>query len=561
MIRPVEIHDTSLRDSIGDFVTLHLKSHELDEVLGILDGAGFTSIDCFGGMVFMPTMTVLGEDPWQRLRAVRKVVRHTPVQAVVRGRMLFGRWIAPDSTVKATVAHIRNCGVDRLKVTDSGLDLEGAARVIGYAKELGMHVTASVPLSWGELPWIDELVERSATVFQNAGADDMSLQDPYGIMTPSVAARAIKNHVDRSSLPIRLHFHDVNLLAVASLEAGLSVGAMGADTTISTLAWSYSPPQTESVVMSLRGTERDTGVDLNVVEEAAAWFERAKASKGFKYHAVYGVDHDQLRGHMPVAVRRALADTLRDASRMDLMDRCWPEAPRVWEALGRPPLFSPIVQAVCAQALENVASGLPYARLDYRVAAYLRGEFGEVKTGARADLVARAKAEEVSLSARKSHPLDTDNLAPDAYPSEDDRLTYANFPTHSDEFFKARATRRANLPDMRFVGRAEAEAQPTIMPRRLVVTRHGESFEVALEGMGPLEDGKRTLFLRIGGETAKIEVAFPPEGGAPKYTLLHHGKRHSFEFVEVLTAGARSLPVIIREDGREEEILYSFPRS
>lgn len=560
MKRPVEIHDTSLRDSIGDFVTLHMKSGELTEVLSILDRAGFSSIDCFGGMIFMPTMTILGEDPWQRLRALRKAVRHTPVQAVVRGRMLFGRWIAPDSTIKATIAQIRNCGVDRLKVTDSGLDLDGAAKVIGYAKDLGMHVTASVPLSWGELPWLDEMLERSATVFQAAGADDMSLQDPYGLMTPATTARAVKKHCSRFSLPLKLHLHDVNLLAVASLEAGLNAGAVGADTTVSTLAWSYSPAQTESVVMCLRGTERDPGVDLLVVEEAATWFERAKAAKGFKYHAVYGVDHDQLRGHMPVAVRRALADTLREVSRMDLMERCWPEVPRVWEALGKPPLFSPLVQAICAQALENVASGLPWAKLDYRVASYLRGEFGKVLPGVRSDLVAKANGDKTVFAA-KSRPLDVNNLAPDAYPSEDDRITYANFPTHGDEFFKTRTKLRANLPDTRFVAREQTHAQPSIMPRRLVVNRHGETFEVALEGMGPLENGKRTLFLRIGGETAKIEVTFPPEGGAPSYKLLHHGKNHSFEFVHVLPAGSKNLPVIIRENGKEEEILYSFPRS
>lgn len=556
-MRRIEIHDSSLRDSIGDFVTLQLKSGELVEALGLLDRAGFASIDAFGGNIFLPTMSVLGEDPWARLRAVRKAVKHTPLQAVVRGRMLFGRWIAPDATIIATLKHLRDIGVDRIKIADPGLDLAGSARVVSYAKYAGFHVTAAVSLSWGETKRLDEILMRAVNAHHASGADAIGLQDPYGLLTPASVADAVRRHKLRSTLPLRLHLHDVNLLAVSSLEAGLKSGALGADTTISTLAWSYSPPQTESLIMALRGSEISTALDMSALENAADWFNKVKMAKGFKYKAVYGVDHELMRGSMPSAIKRAMADTLRDKGRMDLLDRCWKEVGRVWETLGQPPLFSPMVQAVCAQAYENVSGDLPYGKLDYRISAYLRGEFGKVMPDARADLVARASQ---IPTARPTMPLNIDDLAPENFTTEDDRVTHANFPMLADEFFRKRAKNRHDAPDSRFVGLASQEAQSTMMPRSLVINRHGETFEVALEGMGPLEDGKRMLFLRIGGETARIEVTFPPEGGAPSYRLMHHGKSHTFDFLEILHAGKHHLPVVIKEDGKEEEILYSFPR-
>lgn len=557
MKKPLAVHDLSLRDSIGDFVTLHLKSDELSEILALLDRIGYSSIDAFGGGSFMPTMTILGEDPWQRLRVIRQGVRHTPLQAVLRGRMLFGRWIAPSSTVRAVISHLRDAGVDRLKISDTGMDPIGSARVITMAKEAGFKVSAAISISWGELPWFGEILEKTASLFESHGADEITLQDPYGLLTPPVTKELVGNLTNKNRLPVNLHLHDVNLLGVASLASGIGAGARGVDTTLSTLAWSYSPPQTESLVMALRGTHLDSGLDISLIEEAADWFERSKAKKGFKYKAVYSVDHYLLKGEMPIAIRRALADTLRDSGRGSLIEECWAELPAVWNELGRPPLISPMIQGICAQALENVVSGVSYGKLDYRVSAFLRGEFGQARKGANPNLVKKASLERTT---RRSVPIDINTLSPDAYPSEDDRITYACFPALADKFFLQRSQARAKMPDTRFVGRDQKTETLSVMPRRLIIERHGEAEEVSLEGMGPLENGKRTLFLRIGGEAAKIEVTFPRDQSKPVYELLHHGKKHSFEFVEILHAGKNMLPVMIKEDGKEEEILYSFPR-
>lgn len=557
---PVDIHDTSLRDSIGDFVTYHLGSGELAEVLGLLDRVGFASIDSFGGSAFLPTMKVLGEDPWQRLRAIRKAVTRTPLQAVLRGRLVFGHRPVPLPTIRATLRQLWELGVDRVKISDPGLDIRGARSVVEMAKTQGFHVTGSVIVSWGQVDRARDILLEWAAEFASGGADSVGIQDPFGVLPPSKLSQVVTTYCRNFSLPLRLHMHDANLLAVASLHAGLRAGARGADTTISTLSWTYSPPQTESLAIALRDTPEDPRLDLSLLEEVSTWFERAKAKKGYRYNAVYGVDHRALRGEMPTAVRKELADELRERGQKDLLEAAWEEVPRVWQALGRPPLLTPLLQAVCGQAIENAGSGVAFVRLDGKAAAYLRGEFGPPLPGTRPDLVQRAREQPGSVG---SEPIDFDELAAEAFECEDDRLTYALFPEIAHEFFGMRSSggRQPIAPDLYLSSSVPSQAggRP-LVPRRLLIKQLGEAFEVTLEGMGPAESGKRTLFLRVGGEAARVDVEFPEPGAPPAYTLWHHGRAHKFEFVEVLPPTKRSLPVLLRKDGQLEEVLFSFPR-
>ncbi len=543
---PVQLHDTSLRDAVGDFVTYHLRAHELGEVVRLLDRVGFASIDGFGGGTVPRVLGGLGEDPWERLRALRRALTRTPLQAVVRGRMLFGTRPAPLGTLRATLRHLRDLGVDALKVSDPGLDPGGARLTVELAKATGFRVTAAVVVTWEQRRSVRELLVAAGTGFQAAGADEVSLQDPYGLLDPATLAASVEGFCRHLSLPLRLHVHDANLLSVVGLEAGLRGGAAAVDATVSALAWTYSPPSTESVLMALRGRREAPALDLGALEAASAWFEDAKQRKGFGHKAFYGVDHGALRGEMPAPVRRALAEELRRRGRPELLPEAWAEVPAVWESLGRPPLLSPFVEALCSQAATHVETGERFAHLDPRVVAYLRGLYGEPLPGARADLLARAAEPEAVGEALLP---DVDALPPGG--SAEERLNRALFPDGPE--------RPRGAPEA-----AEPPGGPLAVdegfPRRLLVERFGEAFEVSLEGLGPAEGNRRTLFLRVGGETAAVEVEFPPEGAAPAYRLRHHGRDHQVKILEILPKGKRTLPVLLREDGQLAEVLYSFPR-
>lgn len=554
----VEIHDLSLRESIGDFVTFHVHTHELAEPLRLLDRVGFTSIDAFGGTTFLPTMKVLGEDPWHRLRAIRRAVTHTPLQAVLRGRLVFAARPAPPGTIRAALSHLRNLGVDRIKVADIGLDLLGARDVVAMAKDAGFHVTAFVPINWGKSAEARRILTEGAAEYAAAGADAVGVQDPFGVLNPIDLSELVKAYAASCPLPLRLHLHDANLLAVAGVQAALEAGAAAVDTTISALSWAYSPPQAESVVMALRGGRSDTGLDLSVLEETSAWFENLKQKKGFLYRELYGMDHGAMRGEMPVGVKRALEDELRERGRSDLMELSWKELPDVWEALGKPPLLNPLVRALCSQAIENVLAASPFARIESKVASYLRGDYGPPPPETQPDLIARAREEENSASAFLP---DADTLSPSAFASQDDLITYAMFPGIADDFFRLRdgGGNQPPAPEHYPAAPVGASLEPSI-PQRLTVKRQGEGYDVVLEGMSPLEWGKRSFFVRIGGQVAKLDVSFPPPDGPPVYTIYHHGHRHQVEFVDVLPPGEKSVPVLLKEDGNLTEVLFSLPR-
>ncbi|MBI5441805.1 MAG: hypothetical protein HY900_11420 [Deltaproteobacteria bacterium] len=555
-----EIHDLSLRESIGDFVTFHVRSDELAEGVRLLDRVGFASIDAFGGTTFLPTMKVLGEDPWQRLRGIRRAVTHTPLQAVLRGRLVFSARPAPPGTIRAALAHLRDIGVDRIKVADIGLDLLGARDVVAMAKDEGFHVTPFLPINWGKRAEACRSLTEAAAEYAAAGADAIGVQDPFGVLNPIDLGELVRAAEASCPLPLRLHLHDANFLAVAGVQAAFQAGAAAADTTISALAWAYSPPHAEAVVMALRGGPWDPGIDLGRLEEASVWFEGLKARKGFLYRELYGVDHGALRGELPVGVRRALEDELRERGRTDLAEAAWKEVPNVWEALGKPPFLNPLVRAVCSQAIDNVLAASPFTRLEPKVAAYLRGDYGPPPPETQPDLIARAREEETSASAflPNAEELDAEDFG-----SEDDRLTYAMFPQIAEEFFRLRESGGAgsSAPEM-YSTSAEAGAPlEALIPRRLTVKRQGEAYEVVLEGMGPKEWGKRSFFLRIGGQVARLDVVLPAPDAPPLYTVHHHGHRHQVEFVDVLAPGRESVPVLLKEDGHLREVLFSFPHS
>ncbi|MBI5013991.1 MAG: hypothetical protein HZB55_00670 [Deltaproteobacteria bacterium] len=561
MTAPIEIHDISLRESIGDFVTFNVRAEELTEGLRLLDQVGYTSIDVFGGTTFLPTMKVLGEDPWERLRTVRRAITRTPIQAALRGRLVFGSKPAPTTTIRAVLRHLRGLGVDRIKVVDLGLDLQGARDVVAMAKDLGFYTIASIVLCYGAIEEGEQILPVASAGYASAGADGIVIQDPFGLLGPTRVSELVHCYARHCALPLRLHLHDVNLVGLASLQAGLQAGVQAVDTIVSALSWGYSPPQAESVLSAVKGMPGAPGLELPLLEEVSAWFEQLKTRKGFHYKGVHAVDHSSLQGRMPLAIRRALDDELRERGRADLSGTAWDEVTRVWEALGRPPTLIPLVRALCSQAIENVLDGNSFAHLDERVAAYLRGDFGPPRPGARPELIERARAETPS---GPTHLLDVDDLLPESFPSEDDRLTRALFPTIAADFFDVRASgfAQGGLLEMYPLGAHDGlEPAPPMVPRALQIRRQGEVFDVTLEGLGPEESGRRSLFLKIGGQTEKVDVTFPSPDAPPIYAVNHHGHRHQVEFVEVLPPGKKSVPVLLREDGTLNEVLFSIPRS
>jgi oxaloacetate decarboxylase alpha subunit len=535
---------------VGDFVSLHLRSHELGEVVRLLDKVGFAAVDGFGGGSAERVVHLLREDPWERLRVIRRGLANTPLQVVLRSKLLFGSSPAPLSTIRATLRLLSDLGVDHIKVSDPGIDIEGARMVVEMAKFTGFKVTAAVPVAWGLMQDPrDALLEAGAT-FTDAGADEIALQDPFGLLSPAHLASLVRSFTQHCSLPLRLHVHDTSLMSAAAIEAGVSAGAAFADATISSLAWTYSPPRAESLLMALRGSRRAPAIDLTALENVSRWFDEAKERKGFGHKVLHGVDHALLRGEMPSTVKRTLAHELMRRERSDLLPRAWEEAPKVWESLGCPPLLTPLLEVVCAQTAENVCNDVPFSSLTPRTVTYLRGVYGQPRHAIRSDLITRARDKSLESEA-PLQDIDHADFGPSATVAE--KLTKILF-GDGDSLDLLKTAKSAED------SRSEMPADSRI-PRKVIVEHQGESFEVNLEGLGPMKGNKRTLFMRIGAETSSIEVAFPPADSGPEFVLKHHGKSHRIKILEILPKGKRTLPVVMRKDGQVVEILYSFPKN
>ena len=555
-MRPAELFDATLRDAVGHFLTLHVSSAELEDLLDALDRAGFTGIDAWGGASFYPTMEILGENPWERLRAIRRKIRRTPLQASVRSRFLFGTRPAPWETVKAVFGRMRDLGVERLRVLDLSTRRSDTGRVVEMAKEAGFHVTVAHLLDWSDLGGAAERLVSDAQAYLFAGADAVTLHDPFGVLTPPLAERLVAAYRTHFGAPLRVHTHDVSLLGVAAAEAALRAGASGADVTVSAAAWAYSPPQAESLAMALRGTPLDPGVDLAALEEAAAILEGLKAQKGFRYRAVYGVDHAGLSGGLPAVVRQAMLEEVRRRHLRTLLEPALGRFRAVWEALGRPPLLRPFLQAACAQAVEDARTGRPFQTLAPATVRYLLGEYGPPMPGCRADLVERARG--TGIEAQRLPGLA--ELPPEAFADEDDRLLYALFPKAAASFFERRAAGTAGRGrPAPYPVEGPSDAGPVAVPRQIWITRGGETHGVVLEGMGPWEGNRRPLFLRVGPHRARVDVEFPPQGGTV-YTIHLHGRTRRVEIAEVLPPGTRGLPVVLREEEHTTEVLFAFSR-
>lgn len=568
-MRRVSITDVTLRDSIGEFTTNYLHTQEVVEVARMLDRAGFASIDFWGGTTFYACIKNLREDPWERLKLVRRVVKNTPLQMLVRGQFAVGLRPYPRDVLTALMRKAADCGIDVFKVTDLLNNVKSLEMPITIAKELHRRVEATIIHSYNPA-YSEEMYLDLADKLLRMGADVICLNDPFGIMTPVQTEILVRLFKKRFHQPLRLHLHNNNRMALACYQEAVKAGADIVDTAISTMAWEYSPPPVEPLVVALRGTDFDTGMDMGVLAEVSEYFSRLKARYGYEIKAEYGVDHHSLTSYLPGILRRFILDELRGEGIADRFPQALAEVELVWKELGYPPLISPLMEIIGLQAIANVLDGKRYARILENTHNYIVGYYGQppfmvdeaiqkrvlgsgrpVYSG-MGELIGPSM-EEVERS--KAHELTT----------EEDRITYALFPELAEDFFRLRdrpkametakkvtsITKELFAMEHRFKDRGVLER----LMDRICINLQGETAEVVLEGINPLKEGKRTLFLRIGDRLEEVEVSLS-DSGAMEVSL--HGDRYRAQIREHLPKGRRFTPLIMEVNGRAEEVLVEY---
>ena len=373
----IGITETVLRDAHQSLIATRMRTDEFEDILEKMDKIGYHSLECWGGATFDSCLRFLDEDPWDRLRLIRKKCPNTKLQMLFRGQNMLGYRHYSDELVDYFVKKSIDNGIDILRIFDALNDVRNLQTAIDAAKKYGGHVQAAISYTTGPVFDIDYYCNY-AKQLENAGADSICIKDMAGLLTPYGTydlVKALKSTVD---IPVQLHSHYTSGLASMVHLKGIEAGVDVIDTAMSPLAMGTSHPATESMVAALKGTEYDTGLDIKALSEIRDFFTplREKYLKsGLLDPKMLGVDANTLLYQVPGGMLSNLVSQLKQAGKADKLDEVLAEVPRVREDSGYPPLVTPTSQIVGTQAVFNVIMGERYKMVTKEFKDMVAGQY------------------------------------------------------------------------------------------------------------------------------------------------------------------------------------------
>ena len=438
------ITDTILRDAHQSQAATRMKIEDMLPACKMLDDIGYWSLECWGGATFDACMRFLNEDPWERLRALKKAMPKTKLQMLFRGQNILGYKHYADDVVEAFCKKSIENGIDVVRIFDALNDPRNLESAIKFVKEYGGICEAAISYTTSPVHNEDYFV-KLAMQLEKMGADVICIKDMANLLLPYDAYSLVKKLKENIGVPIHLHTHNTagtgdmtNLLAA---QAGVDI----VDCALSPMANGTAQPSTEAMVATLKGTERDTGLDLKKLSDVAAHF-RGVANKlkqeGTLDPKVLNVDPNALLYQVPGGMLSNLISQLKQQNAEDKYYDVLAEIPRVREDFGYPPLVTPTSQIVGTQAVLNVLMGR-YKMISKESKGILRGEYGKLPGTVNEEVRRLAIGDEEPITCRPA-----DNIEPELEKyrketegiakSEEDVLSYALFPQVAQKFFEAR---------------------------------------------------------------------------------------------------------------------------
>ena len=448
------ITEVVLRDAHQSLFATRMRIDDMLPIAEKLDQIGYWSMESWGGATFDSCIRFLGEDPWDRIREIKKVMPNTPQQMLFRGQNILGYRHYADDVVEKFVERAAVNGIDVFRVFDAMNDMRNLETALRAVKQVGKHAQGTIsytvsPVHTTEL-WVDQ-----ARQIEDAGADSICIKDMAGLLTPYVGFDLVARLKKAVNIPIQLHAHATTGLSTSTIMKCVEAGIDNVDTAISSMSMTYGHSATESVVSIFQGTDHDTGLNIEKLEEIAAYFREVRKKYVEFEGSMRGVDSRILVAQVPGGMLTNMEGQLRQQGAEDRLDEVLSEIPRVREDLGYIPLVTPTSQIVGTQAVLNVLTGERYKSISKETAGVLRGEYGATPAPMNAQLQARVldEGEEV-ITCRPA-----DNIKPEleALTSElaglcaahefeltagegqiDDVLTYALFPQVGLKFLQNR---------------------------------------------------------------------------------------------------------------------------
>ena len=453
----VLITDTILRDAHQSQAATRMKTSEMLPACPMLDKVGYYSLEVWGGATFDSCLRFLNEDPWERLRALRKALPNTKLQMLFRGQNILGyKHYADDVVDKFCEMSIKN-GIDIIRIFDALNDTRNLKTAIESTKRYKGICEAAISYTTSPVHTTEYFVDLACEL-EEMGANIICIKDMANILLPYTAADLISKMKKKLKVPIHLHTHNTagtgDMIYLKAIEAGCDI----VDTALSPLGNGTSQPATEPLVATLKGTEYDTGLDINLLSEIAAHFKgvaKRLEKDGFLNPAVLSVDINTLVYQVPGGMLSNLMNQLKQANALDKYLEVLQEVPRVREDFGYPPLVTPTSQIVGTQAVLNVLSGERYKQVTKESQGLLRGAYGRLPGKPNPEVVKKVVKDLPMITCRPA-----DEIPPelDKYRSEisefieqeEDVLSYALFPQVALNFFKYRQDQKNGLDKKNF---------------------------------------------------------------------------------------------------------------
>lgn len=511
--KPLAITDVVLRDAHQSLLATRLRIEDMLPIAPRLDQVGFWSLETWGGATFDACIRYLGEDPWERLRELKVAMPKTRQQMLLRGQNLLGYRHYADDVVEAFVERAAVNGIDVFRIFDAMNDLRNLGASVRAALATGRHAQGTMSYTVSPVHDLDYWVDLGRRL-EDMGCHSIFIKDMAGLLKPYVAEELVGRLKEACAVPIAMQCHATTGLSTATIVKAAEAGIDMVDTAISSMSMTYGHSPTESVVAIFQGTERDTGLDLRLLEEIAAYFRGVRKKYAKFEGALRGVDSRILVAQVPGGMLTNMENQLREQGASDRLDEVLEEIPRVRKELGYIPLVTPTSQIVGTQAVLNVLCGERYHTIARETAGVLRGEYGatpapvdpelqrrvlsageEPITCRPADLIApeldKLTEEVQGLAREKGLKLANDPI--------DDVLTYALFPQVGLRFLQFRGEPSAFEPPPWAEPPASAAAAPALPaasapsalvapgPESYLVVVDGRSYSVSVSAQGAVK--------------------------------------------------------------------------
>ncbi|WP_154180762.1 sodium-extruding oxaloacetate decarboxylase subunit alpha [Vibrio furnissii] len=529
MSKPLAITDVVLRDAHQSLFATRLRLDDMLPIAAELDKVGYWSLETWGGATFDACIRYLGEDPWERLRALKQAMPNTPMQMLLRGQNLLGYRHYADDVVAKFVERAHANGMDVFRIFDAMNDVRNFEQAVKATIDVGAHAQGTLSYTTSPVHNADTWVDLAKRL-EDLGCHSLCIKDMSGLLKPYEAEELITRIKASCAVPLALHCHATTGLSTATAIKAVEAGIDILDTAISSMSQTYGHTPTETVVAMLQGTARDTHLQLEQLEPIAAYFRDVRKKYAKFEGQLKGVDSRILIAQVPGGMLTNMESQLKEQGAADRLDEVLKEIPRVREDLGFIPLVTPTSQIVGTQAVINVLTGERYKSITKETAGVLKGEYGAAPASVNAELQAKVLEGKAAITCRPADLLNAemDHLTTEllekakadgislAEDTVDDVLTYALFPQVGLKFLKNRHNPEAFEPAPGNEPAPVVAAAPT------------------------LAGGVETYSVRVDGQVYDVEVG--PQGQLTSVTPASAGQAAPTAAPAAVSANAESVP-------------------